>query len=205
MRAPVPAVHRGEVPRRGFAAGSIGGVAPVIADVDVEVAVAVEVEDGGDVRPFVRREAERRRGVREVTWGILEEEERRARAPKDDQVIVAVPVEVDEERARAVVELARDSPRGRDVVEPTGIGSAAVLVEAPHALAGEEDVRVPVAIDVADGDAPFHRALDVERAARVDGPVRQFGRRGREPRRARRVLEERARVLGEDGRLPPLH
>ena len=160
-------------------------------DVEVEAAVAIGVEEAGARRPAaVVAQAELLRALGEardpVDHAVVAVEEA-ALEPGDEEILIAVVVEVGRGRADAVgAGLAEDSGRARDVRELQHVSPAPpreVVAEervagerrvglqvAPGAAGREEDVEVAVLIGVEEDHAAGHLVGDavlVRRRAHV--------------------------------------
>ena len=155
--------HGEPIPPLGLEIG-VGG------EVDVQEAVPVEVGDRGPGESGVRAvlQAEGSRLLREAAFAVVQEQERLLPG-RHDQVLVAVVVDVDEERHRSRVQDADTGGLG-DV----GEGAVAPVPEEPVGQAGRlADVEVveAIAVDVGGGDAVVAEDVGAERTIDDEAPV----------------------------------
>ena len=182
---------------------------PDVADVQVQQAVVVEVEEHRARGVADVIDASRLRDVGEPAVPVVLEQDVAAAYRRDEQVLVAVVVDVREGRGHADAVGERDAGVLRDVRKPAAAEILPELVAAD--LIGEVDVRQAVAVHVGDGDAVavvvvhrlvrdgrvVHDAVDERDAAFLDA-VGELEIVNDLEAIDRRALRPRARVQGGD-------
>ena len=145
-----------------------GGAGLVIGDVQIEVPVAIHVGQRHRHAAGGRAEAGVLRPLGEAAVSVVEEQRDPAAERADEQIEVAVPVDVGEDGARRVAAGHRDAGPGGNVFE---VKVAQVAVQGVRALvAGQVDVGEAVAVHVPQRDSAALRQVAVpERAVERDG------------------------------------
>ena len=165
----------------------------VAGDEEIEIAVAVVVEEGGTGAPQRVADARLPRHVAERAVAVVVEQRRRAEC-RDEEVQVAVVVVVADRRAHAVAahrdagllrdigeaKRARPVGRHREIVAKEAAGGRRASAGIDRAALDEEDVEVAVVVEVEQRDAGAHHFRQIVLPGRaVDVREHQTGRGGR--------------------------